>query len=125
MACLQSNGGNYKKTESETGVSRATLRAWAKSELNQSPAIATLKKEFADSYREKLKRAREAGLDRMLELIPEENDLHRLTGAVKVLSEISITEEVADDIRSTNNIHATSGPEAIETQGTSEKGAYN
>ncbi len=97
IAVLAANGGNISKTARQTGVSRMTLREWQASGLDELPEVATIKKEFTSSYRDKLKRAREAGLDRMLELIPAEHDLHKVTGAVKVLSELNITEEVADD----------------------------
>lgn len=98
LAQLAANHGNLAKTARETGITRNKLREWTSSEISSSPEITTLKKELAESYRAKLKRAREAGLDRMLELLPEERDLHKVTGAVKVLSELNITEEVADDI---------------------------
>ena len=118
LASLAANNGNLTKTSRETGVSRDKLREWQASGLASSPEIATLKKELSDSYRNKLKRAREAGLDRMLELIPEEHDLHKVTGAVKVLSELNITEEVADDYsnRPTTGVSAATGAETYPGQ---------
>jgi hypothetical protein len=116
LAALLANGGNLTKTEVQTGISRSTLREWRDGIAGQSSAIATLKKEYADSYRDKLKRAREVGLDRMLELIPKEFDLHKVTGAVKVLSELNITEKVVDEYsRSEADVSAADG--AANNQG--------
>lgn len=97
LASLAANGGNISKTSRETGVSRITLRGWQASELNDLPEVATIKKGLVDSYREKLRKARESALDRMLELMPVESDLHKVTGAAKILSEISITQDVIDE----------------------------
>ncbi|WP_019585232.1 transposase [Deinococcus apachensis] len=111
LAALAANNGNISKTARETGVSRDKLREWQASTLQTSPEVVTLKKELSDSYRSKLKRAREAALDRMLELLPHEHDLHKVTGAAKILSELNITEEVADDLsnRSSAGVPATDG----------------
>lgn len=118
LAALLANNGNLSKTSKQTGISRDKLREWQSSDVSRSPEIATLKKELVESYREKLKKAREAGLDRMLQLIPEERDLHKVTGAVKVLSELNITEEVADDLtRPTASITATDGTTAHANEG--------
>jgi transposase-like protein len=115
LAVLATNGGNYAKTARETGVDVKTLRKWEKSDVANSPQIPALKKEYAESYREKLRLAREAALSRMLELLPRERDLHKVTGAAKVLSELTITQEVADDYsRSTADVSAASGA-AVDT----------
>jgi transposase-like protein len=110
LGALAANNGNISKTARETGVSRDKLREWQASTLQNSPEVASIKKDLSDSYRSKLRRAREAALDRMLELLPDENDLHKVTGAAKILSELHITEEVADDLsRSETGIPATHG----------------
>ncbi|MFT2721695.1 transposase [Deinococcus sp. A31D244] len=113
LAALAANNGNISQTARQTGVSRDKLREWQASSLQNSPEVASIKKQFQDGYREKLKRAREAALDRMLELLPAENDLHKVTGAAKILSELNITEEVADDLsRPQTGVPATDGAAA-------------
>ena len=87
LAVLAANSGNYKKTESETGISRATLRQWQNSELSESPTIVTLKTELAASFLDSVRKVREAASARMLELIPSETDLHKVAGALKIAND--------------------------------------
>lgn len=117
LAVLAANAGNISKTARETGIDRVTLRKWRASELNASPEIIALKNAFADAYREKLARAREASLDRMLELIPHETDLHKVTGAVKILSELAITERVVDEYSRPEAAAAAADGAAHDTDG--------
>ena len=87
LACLAANSGNYKKTEAETGISRATLRGWANGEPGQSPTIATIKEQLRSSFLEQIREVREAASKRMLELIPAETDLHKVAGALKIAND--------------------------------------
>ena len=87
LAVLAANSGNYKKTESETRISRATLRQWQNSELSESPTIAIVKSELAASFLDSVRKVREAASARMLELIPNETDLHKVAGALKIAND--------------------------------------
>ncbi len=95
LTVLQANGGNLKRTARETGVSLPTLRDWkAGGKVHPDPVKAAA---LGASYLERVKAAREAAMIRMLELIPGETDLFKVTGAVKVLSEVAMNEEVLHD----------------------------
>lgn len=104
LAVLAANGGNLSKTSRETGITRRTLKLWAASEIADCSEITTLKKDFQESHRSKIKAAREAALDQMIEILPDEKDVHKLVGAVKVLSEQIIVEEIARGFTNVNEI---------------------
>lgn len=111
LAALATNNGNITKTARQTGVSRDKLREWQSSEIASSPEIVTLKSELQDERRTLMREVLHAGLNRALALLPNETDLFKVTGLVKVMSELRITEEVADDYsRSAPGVPATSGP---------------
>lgn len=115
LAALATNNGNITKTARQTGVSRDKLREWQGSEIATSPEIVTLKAELQDERRTLMREVLHAGLHRALALLPTESDLFKVTGLVKVMSELRITEEVADDYsRSASELPATPGP-AVDT----------
>lgn len=116
LTVLKANGGNLKKTSRETGVSLPTLREWkAGGKVRADPIKAAA---LAESYLQRVKAAREAAMIRMLELIPVEGDLFKVTGAVKVLSEIAMNEEVLNDaLRDEAGAAAPPDAAAPETQG--------
>lgn len=87
LACLAANSGNYRKTSRETGISRATLEQWQDSELANEPIIAEIKAHVAASFLASVRQVREAASARMLELIPNEMDLHKVAGALKIANE--------------------------------------
>ena len=87
LAVLAANSGNYKKTEAETGITRATLRQWQNSELSELPIIITLKSELTASFLDSVRKVRESASARMLELIPNETDLHKVAGALKIAND--------------------------------------
>lgn len=96
LATLAANGGNVSRTARETGVDRMTLRAWRASELNDSPEVATQKEVLATSYIGKVRQTREALLERMLTLSQTEQDLFKVSGAFKIVSEAASEAEVQE-----------------------------
>lgn len=120
LTVLKANGGNLKKTSRETGVSLPTLRDWkAGGKAKPDPVKAA---ELAASYLDRVKAAREAAMIRMLELIPTESDLFKVTGAVKVLSELAMNQEVLNDaLRDDAGIASGSHAATPEAQGSSAR----
>lgn len=85
LTVLESNGGNLKKTARETGVSLPTLRDWkAGGKAQSDPQKAA---ELAASFLDRVREVREAATVRMLELIPQETDLHKVAGALKIAND--------------------------------------
>ncbi len=91
LAALKANGGNILRTSREHGVDPKTLRSWRDQGIHSLPEKAG---DLAESYLERVRQVREAALTRMLELIPQETDLHKVSGAAKLLSEMALTQEV-------------------------------
>lgn len=87
LASLAANGGNISKTARETGVSRLTLREWQASDLSELPEVTAIKEQLRGSFLEQIREVREAASRRMLELIPEETDLHKVAGALKIAND--------------------------------------
>ena len=97
LATLAANGGNISRTERETGVPRMTIRKWLNTpELNEHPDVATQKKALSEAYSGKIKRAREALLDRMTTLAETEQDLFKVSGAFKIVSEAASEQETQE-----------------------------
>lgn len=97
LATLAANGGNISRTERETGVPRITIRKWLNTpELSDHPDVATQKKTLSDAYSGKIKRAREALLDRMTTLAETEQDLFKVSGAFKIVSEAAAEQETQE-----------------------------
>lgn len=85
LTTLKANGGNLKKTSRETGISLPTLRDWkAGGKVQPDPIKA---EELKASFLERVRAVREAASRRMLELIPNETDLHKVAGALKIANE--------------------------------------
>ena len=121
LAALATNNGNITKTARQTRISRDKLREWLGSEIATSPEIVTLKAELQDERRTLMREVLHAGLHRALALLPTETDLFKVTGLVKVMSELRITEEVADDYsRSSTGVPAPHGatPDPSESRPT-------
>ena len=100
LALLEANSGNIRKTARETGITRQTLERWHNGILADDARIEPLKREIQEDRKALMKRALTAGLERALELVPLEKDLFKLTGFIKTMSDLRITEEVADDLLS-------------------------
>ena len=93
LALLQANGGNLTRTSKETGVVRSTIRKWRDEHHPDETQIATLKSHIQASFLDKAKKAREAAATRALEILPQEDDLHKVVGAAKVFNDIARLEE--------------------------------
>jgi transposase-like protein len=94
LALLAVNNGNISKTSKDTNISRQILRAWQGSELNNLPEVTIIKNEIADERKHKLKLVANVILDRMLEVVPTETDLHKLAGALKIVQGVEVTNVV-------------------------------
>ena len=124
LTILKANGGNLKRTARETGVSLPTLREWKAGGKVQADPIKAA--EIGASYLTRVKAAREAAMIRMLELIPNEMDLFKVTGAVKVLSEVAMNEEVLNDaIRDEIGAAASPHPAVAEVPSATAGGHFN
>lgn len=87
LAALQANAGNYEKTARETGIDKKTLRKWAGTPLADSPELPVIKQQLTASFLDRVREVREAATARMLELIPQETDLHKVAGALKIAND--------------------------------------
>lgn len=123
LACLLANSGNYKKTEAQTGISRATLREWQKGEIAQSSTISTLKKELQEDFLEKLKRTRSRLIDRIYTVAETEGDIFKLSGAFKTVmeaaSDVEVNEALAERIRGATEAQAAPRPQGAGSAGSS------
>lgn len=121
LAALAANGGNISKTARQTGIPRITLRKWQASELNDLPEVATIKKEFADDFMEKLKRTRSRLIDRIYTVAEHEQDIYKLSGAFKTVmdaaSEQEVNEALAERIRGASEAQAAPRPEGAGSPG--------
>lgn len=111
LAVLAANSGNLSKTARETGIPRLTIREWRGSQLSTHPEIDTLKTEIQSERKALMKEVLHSGLQRALELLPTEKDLFKVTGLIKTMSELRITEEVAEEYaRPASGVPAADGP---------------
>jgi hypothetical protein len=98
LALLAANDGSVRKTAKQTGISREILARWQTSNLATLPEVDILKKELQDDRRQLFKNVLNAALTRMLEIIPDEKDLHKLAGVVKIVQGSEVTNVVQDAI---------------------------
>src|SRR5437870_4809811 len=70
LAILKSNQGNWRKTESETGFSRSTLKSWA-AMAERTPGFPSLVMEKDEILASKLLEASNMAVDRVFEALPK------------------------------------------------------
>ena len=98
---LKENGYDYVATERELRIPRATLHTWNdrySSEMNVDKvnvlaidaevAVTQYKSNFLKTHFNKLSKATELAIDRATELLKSEEDLTKVNGTIKVLSEM-------------------------------------
>lgn len=107
LALLAVNNNNISKTAREMRVSRDKLMEWRESTLQQSAELDTLKNELMDERKQKLKLVANAVLNRMLEVVPTETDLHKLAGALKIVQGVEVTNVV--QVAITESVSSSSG----------------
>lgn len=106
LKTLELHGFNYARTSKETKVSRTTLLRWVdkygekvfKKDRIESLAVIADKaiESAATEYAEKITKAKELVIDRIIERIPLENNLLTLNETLERLHRLDIGETPAD-----------------------------
>ena len=80
---------NWTRAAQQSRVCVNTLKKWvANPDLNPNDETVTMyKTQLAASFLDSVRKVREAASARMLELIPNETDLHKVAGALKIAND--------------------------------------
>lgn len=121
LRLLKENSYNYRKTALDTGVPYPTIKVWYskfKNEINEMTAvsciaekvelnIAQLKTEFIEKHFKEMNTLAQEAIKRAGELIKSEEDLSKVNGTIKVVTEfiVKMTENSPSSNKSAETIN--------------------